>query len=82
MQGHVGFYSPYYVYSIVVFIIGVQIYFFIPETEGKTLEEIQEELLSDSKTKYKMRRPSIRNQNSLLTPLSLKGDKESSEIKV
>lgn len=50
-QSKIGYYAPYAIYTIVTFVNGILIYLHVPETEGKTLEEIQDEL-RNSKNKY------------------------------
>ncbi|XP_066590321.1 facilitated trehalose transporter Tret1-like isoform X2 [Prorops nasuta] len=43
-QKNFGTHAPLWVYTIITFILWILLYLFVPETEGKTLEEIQLEL--------------------------------------
>ncbi|XP_012540344.1 facilitated trehalose transporter Tret1-2 homolog isoform X2 [Monomorium pharaonis] len=44
MQESYGTFAPLWTFSAITFLIWILIYLFVPETEGKTLEEIQLEL--------------------------------------
>lgn len=42
-----GHYVPFLAFAIFTFLGAIYVYFFVPETKGKTLEEIQMELKKD-----------------------------------
>lgn len=55
-QDQIGYYVPYYLYFLFSSICGSLIYLHMPETEGKTLEEIQSEICLPSETKFKVKK--------------------------
>ena len=44
LQESYGTHTPLWVFTVITFFIWLLIYRYVPETEGKTLEEIQMEL--------------------------------------
>ncbi|XP_050447744.1 facilitated trehalose transporter Tret1-like isoform X1 [Cataglyphis hispanica] len=56
-----GTFAPLWVFTAITFLIWVLIYLFVPETEGKTLEEIQLELRKKRRRKRKEQEILIRN---------------------
>nr|XP_022918433.1 facilitated trehalose transporter Tret1-like isoform X1 [Onthophagus taurus] len=56
LESKLGIYYPFYLYSIICATIGIGIYFFVPETNRKTLEEIQLELRGIKKRETRLLR--------------------------
>ncbi|KYN08621.1 Facilitated trehalose transporter Tret1, partial [Cyphomyrmex costatus] len=50
-----GTFAPLWTFTAITFLVWVLIYLFVPETEGKTLEEIQLELRAGESTREKRR---------------------------
>lgn len=51
MEACLGLYAPFGLFSLCCFVNTFFTYYFVPETKGKTLEEIQQELIKGSKLK-------------------------------
>lgn len=51
LRDYSGLHTPFYIFSCCTFLVALFIVFFVPETKGKSLEEIQSILRGDKKTK-------------------------------